>query len=121
MYDLDIPEEPDTRIGWISAMADTGTIQYYFQAADSSGRVEKHPLAGYHEFMALPTNVCLQWAVGDLDNSGSIEIIDVLLLADQVISGIPAGICPGSVADINQDEAIDAMDIVLLANQILYP
>ena len=121
MYDLDIPEEPDTRIGWISAMADTGTIQYYFQAADSSGRVEKHPLAGYHEFMALPTNVCLQWAVGDLDNSGSIEIIDVLLLTDQVISGIPAGICPGSVADINQDEAVDAMDIVLLANQILYP
>ena len=121
MYDLDIPEEPDTRIGWISAMADTGTIQYYFQAADSSGRVEKHPLAGYHEFMALPTNVCLQWAVGDLDNSGSIEIIDVLLLADQVISGIPAGICPGSVADINEDEAVDAMDIVLLANQILYP
>ena len=71
--------------------------------------------------MALPTNICLQWAVGDLDNSASIEIIDVLLLADQVISGIPAGICPGSVADINQDEAIDAMDIVLLANQILYP
>ena len=121
MYALDIPEEPDTRIGWIPAMADTGTIQYYFKAADSSGRVENHPLAGYHEFLALPTNACLQWFLGDLDNSGGIEIIDVLLVADLVISNTPVGICSGSVADVNQDEMVNAMDIVILANQILYP
>ena len=121
IYGVDIPEEPDTRIGWIPALADSGTIQYFIQAADSSGRIEQSPLAGYHEFWALPTNACQEWELGDMDNSGTLDVIDVLLLADQVLTGQSLGMCCDTVADINDDGSINVMDVVMLVNQVLNP
>ena len=121
MYGVDIPEEPDTRVGWIPALADSGTIQYFIQAADSSGRIEQSPLAGYHEFWALPTNACQEWELGDMDNSGTLDVIDVLLLADQVLTGQSLGMCCDTVADINDDGSINVMDVVMLVNQVLNP
>jgi len=121
MYGVDIPEEPDTRVGWIPALVDTGMIRYFIRAADSSGRVDQNPLAGYHEFLALPTDACQDWELGDLDNSGNVDIIDILILSDQLISGFPTGTCPGSVADVNQDGTINVMDVIYLVSQILNP
>jgi hypothetical protein len=78
-------------------------------------------LAGYHEFLALPTDACQDWELGDLDNSGNVDIIDILILSDQLISGFPTGTCPGSVADVNQDGTINVMDVIYLVSQILNP
>ena len=69
----------------------------------------------------MPSDACQLWSLGDLDNSNSIEIFDVLLLADIVVTNSSNGICPDSVSDFNQDNTIDAVDILLLANHILFP
>ena len=100
------------------ALSDTGIIQYFIQAADSSGRIETSPMAGWHSFIAAPTEACLAWSIGDLDNSGDLNILDILLLSD-MISSSASGICPESISDINNDGSVSVMDIVFLVNIIL--
>jgi agmatine deiminase len=114
-------EIPNQWGGWIPALADSGNIHYYVQSADSSGRFEQSPPAGWHTFFAYPTDACISWDVGDLDNSGVLNIIDVLLLADQLIEGSISGSCSGFVSDVNGDNEITIIDILLLINMISNP
>ena len=107
--------------GWIPPQTSDSEIQYFLKAADSSGRIEHHPISGYHQFLALPTDVCQQWILGDLDNSQSITVLDILLLADQVMAEISVGLCPPTIADINEDGFVNVVDIIYLTNLILYP
>jgi len=120
LYGSDIPEEPNTWSGWIPTQEE-GTIQYYIQSADSSGRIENSPLAGWHEFWALPPNTCLEWDLGDMNNSGNIDVFDILLLADYVNSGYFPGSCPQTVSDINSDGNLNVIDVIFLVNMIIYP
>ena len=120
LYGSDVPEEPNTWSGWIPAQEE-GTIQYYVQSADSSGRIENSPLAGWHEFWALPPNTCLEWDLGDMNNSGNIDVFDILLLADYVNSGYFPGSCPQTVSDINSDGNLNVIDVIFLVNMIIYP
>lgn len=117
----DVPEEPDTWSGWIPSQGADGVIQYFIQTADSSGRIENSPLAGWHEFLALPPNTCLEWDLGDMNNSGDLEIIDILLLADYVSTGYFPGACPQTVADVNQDNNLNIIDVIYLVNLVLRP
>jgi len=120
LYGSDVPEEPNTWSGWIPTQGE-GMIQYYVQSADSSGRIENSPLAGWHEFWALPPNTCLEWDLGDINNSGNIDIFDILLLADYVNSGYFPGNCPQTVSDINSDGNLNVIDVIVLVNMIIYP
>jgi len=113
-------EEPDIWTGSIPALVDSGIIQYYIQVADSSGRFETSPMAGWHIFFAHPTEACDEWLVGDLDNSGELNVFDILLLSE-VANNNGNGICPASVADINNDNMITVVDIVFLVNMVLNP
>ena len=76
--------------------------------------------AGWHTFFAHPTDACDEWLVGDLDNSGDLNVFDILLLSE-VANNNGSGICPASVADINNDDMITVVDIVFLVNIILNP
>ncbi len=107
--------------GWIPSLADSSYISYYIMSADSSGRVEHNPPAGWHKFFAYPTNACLEWLIGDLDNSGEINIIDILLLADKIIDGSISASCSGFVSDINNDNQITLVDMLLLVSMISNP
>jgi agmatine deiminase len=120
LYGSVIPEESNTWSGWIP-MQEEGMIQYYIQSADSSGRIENSPLAGWHEFWALPPNTCLEWDLGDMNNSGNIDVFDILLLADYVNSGYFPGSCPQTVSDINSDGNLNVIDVIFLVNMIIYP
>ncbi len=119
LWSSDIPEEPNNWFGWIPALVDSSLIQYYIQGADSSGRIEKDPIAGWHTFFAHPTDACLEWTLGDLDNSGELNVLDILLLSDLMVNGFDNGICPDSVSDINNDENITVIDVVFLVNMII--
>ena len=114
-----INQELNIWSGHIPSLTNETTIQYFIQSADFSGRVENNPLAGWHEFFALPTNVCLAWALGDIDNSTELDIFDILILADYISSGNSIGICPLSVSDINNDENISIVDLILLINIVI--
>ena len=106
--------------GWIPPQTIDLEIQYYFKVADSSGRVEHHPLSGYHQFLALSTDICNEWILGDLDNSQSVTVFDILLLADQIMEDIQVGLCSPIIADINGDGFVNVVDIIYLTNLILY-
>ncbi len=105
--------------GFIPASTDSIEILYYLQAADSSGRVEKNPIGGWHVFSALPTDICNNWLLGDLNSTGKIEIADIIRLSDGVFYQENIGICPNSVSDINNDGEISLLDIILLVNRLL--
>ena len=105
--------------GFIPASTDSSEISYYLQAADSSGRVEKNPIGGWHVFSALPTDICNNWLLGDLNSTGKIEITDIIRLSDSVFYQENIGICPNSVSDINNDGEISLLDIILLVNRLL--
>ena len=121
LYGSDIPEEPDTWSGWIPFQGEEGTFQYFIQTADSSGRIEKSPLAGWYEFWAMPPNTCLEWDLGDMNNSGNLDVMDILLLADYVDSGDFPGACPQTVSDINGDGNLNGMDVNFLVILIINP
>ena len=114
------PEEQNVWTGSIPAIVDSGLIQYFVQGADSSGRIEKSPLAGWHTFFAHPTEACDAWLIGDLDNSGELNIIDILLLSE-IVNDNEFGICPQSISDINNDDQTTVVDIVFLVNIVLNP
>ena len=115
-----VPEEQNVWTGSIPAIVDSGSIQYFLQGADSSGRIEKSPLAGWHTFFAHPTEACDEWLIGDLDNSGELNIIDILLLSE-IVNDNGFGICPQSISDINNDDQTTVVDIVFLVNIVLNP
>ena len=121
LYHMGEIENSNEWVGWIPALADSNYIDYFIMSADSSGRVEYNPPAGWHRFFANPTNACLEWVIGDLDNSGDLNIIDVLLLADQIVDGSISGNCSGFVSDINDDNQITLVDILLLVSMISNP
>ena len=104
--------------GYIPSIVDTSMMLYYVQAADSSGRIEKNPLGGWHIFTALPTAICNNWLLGDLNSSGYIDVYDILKVSDEVSSSEPLGICTESVSDINDDGQITVVDIILIVSML---
>ena len=105
--------------GFIPANTDTSDILYYLQAADSSGRVEKNPIGGWHVFSGLPTDLCDDWLLGDLDGTGKIDISDIIKLSEKIFYEESLGICADSVSDVNNDGDVSLLDIILLVNRLL--
>ena len=120
MHQIIFEDDSSRWLGFIPAIIDSGFIQYYIQAADSSGRLEKNPIGGWYEFFASPTTACDSWELGDIDNSGGLNVIDVLTLSD-IENGMLNGICQESISDINNDGEISVVDIIFLVNIILNP
>jgi len=109
----------ESYVGYIPPQAIETNINYYIQVSDSSGRIESSPLAGYHSFYALATEACSNWLLGDLNNSGQIDILDVLILSEIIIYNEDLGICCNLVADINNDGFLSIVDIIGLISLII--
>ena len=118
LYRSDIPEEINTYRGFIPVQAFGTIINYFLRSADSSGRVESNPIAGYHYFYAVPTDACNNWEIGDMDNSGQLDIYDILILADLIVYNNNLGVCCEAVADINTDGELSIIDIVTLVSLV---
>ena len=108
-------------LGWIPPQTDIEIIEYFIKAADSSGRSERHPIAGWHSFEAMPTEACIDWILGDLDNSFDLNILDVLLMSDHIANNEVDGVCLEFVSDINNDNSITILDLIYLTNMIMNP
>ena len=59
--------------------------------------------------LASPTDACSSWTIGDIDNSGELNVIDLLLLTAQ--ADLDIGICSQSISDINIDGVTSLLDI----------
>ena len=118
LYRSDILEEINTYRGSIPVQAFGTMINYFLRAADSSGRVESNPIAGHHSCYGVPTDACNSWELGDMNNSGQLEIYDILILADLIVNNNNFGVCCESVADINEDGVLSIIDIVTLVSLV---
>jgi hypothetical protein len=108
-------------LGWIPPQTNIEIIEYFIKAADSSGRSERNPIAGWHSFEAMPTEACIEWILGDLDNSFDLNILDVLLMSDHISNNEADGVCSEFVSDINNDNSITILDLIYLTNMIMNP
>ncbi|MBT3300394.1 MAG: hypothetical protein HN657_06340 [Candidatus Marinimicrobia bacterium] len=121
MFGNDVPEDLDYRFTYIPPLSSTTTIQYYIEAQDQTGKIEKCPIGGYYEFLALPTDACNEWILGDLDHDLNLDITDVLLLVDYILFDDSPGLCAESVADVSEDGNHGFIDIYMLINEIMNP
>ncbi len=121
MFGIDVPEMSHYRFGTIPPQATETHIEYFIQAADHSGNIDKLPVGGYYDFLALPTDVCNDWLLGDLNHSETFDVMDILLLADLIMFEESQGVCSESVADVNNDGILNVVDILMLVNWVMNP
>ncbi len=83
-------------------------IEYFITATNIEGKTVSHPNSGWHTFNTL------EFTLGDINQDNSINIQDIVLAVNMVLSGQY-----NYLADLNLDETIDVLDIVQLLNIIL--
>jgi len=94
--------------GAFPALNSNSSIDYFLTATNSSGNAVSHPNAGWHTFNTL------EFMLGDINGDNSINIQDIVLAVNLVLSGEY-----NYSADINSDNKVDILDIVQLVNIIL--
>ena len=82
-------------------------IQYFIVSTNSMGNTASHPIAGWHTFI-------LDSLYGDISGDNQINIQDVILLINYILSGIY-----NDIADFNLDGQLNVLDVIELVNLIL--
>ncbi|MDP7027028.1 MAG: agmatine deiminase family protein [Candidatus Marinimicrobia bacterium] len=101
-------ESDNMYTGAFPALNSNSSIDYFLTATNSSGNAVSHPNAGWHTFNTL------EFMLGDINGDNSINIQDIVLAVNLVLSGEY-----NFSADINSDNTVDILDIVQLVNIIL--
>ena len=70
-------------------------------------------------FVLNITDACSQWAAGDANNDGNLNVQDVILILNIILGTNQGGECDLIVSDMNSDGNINVQDIILLVNIIL--
>ncbi len=68
--------------------------------------------------LTIESSFCAGWDLGDLDQSGSYDVLDVLRIINIVLHGSDEE-CLLWAGDVNQDSSIDVLDVVLVVNWIM--
>jgi len=104
-YEAQLPSQPiDTE------------VKYFIQASDYSGRTEKLPMAGYFSFSALAGS---SLELGDVNMDESLNILDVVLLVNFVLSVDDPTAYQEQLGDLNSDDTLNILDVILLVNSII--
>jgi agmatine/peptidylarginine deiminase len=62
---------------------------------------------------------CDDWALGDVNSDGQLDLFDVLLVVEIVLDDNFAGTCARQAADLNTDGEVSVLDMVQLVNIVL--
>ena len=68
-----------------------------------------------HRAIKYPDSYFNSFIIGDINQDGDIDILDVVLLVNMILGEISTDVS----ADLNSDSTVDVLDIVLLVNIIL--
>ena len=87
-----------------------------------------HPIESYaydcdpwpsdHRAVITEFALCIDSINGDINYDGGTDILDIVLLVEQVVSGA-GSYCLFTLSDMNNDKELNILDIVQLINQIL--
>ena len=61
---------------------------------------------------------CSSWSMGDVNNDGIVNILDIVLVVNHIVDGVEFGECEFFAADFNADNIINVLDIVQIINYI---
>ena len=83
-------------------------IEYFITATNFEGNTASHPNAGWHTFNTL------EFILGDINGDNSINIQDIVLVVNLVLSSEY-----NNLADLNLDSIVNVLDVIQLVNIIL--
>ena len=109
--DVDPPGSIQWSFNWQAPGSDVGNINFYISSLATN---HNHSTSGDHTYTQVITMSYNDVVLGDLDGNGTINILDVIILVNFVLSDGYS-----SEADINADSACNILDVVLLVNLIL--
>ena len=93
-----------------------GVVQYFLTAADSSGRIERLPLAGAFEFQVLGGYPA---QLGDVNQDEGLNILDIILIVNHIINVNHLSGYAFYLADMDGNDQLNILDIIFLNNQII--
>ena len=107
---------PDEYVGYIKGYHNASEVAYYVFGADESGHRYQQPVFGEldpHHF-----TVSMPFILGDVNDDGVVDIVDVTALINYVLSGNPTGVNL-SAADCDRNSSVDINDVTTLINYVL--
>ena len=109
--DVDPPGSIQWSFNWQAPDSDVGNINFYLSSLATN---HNHSTSGDHTYTQVITMSYNDVVLGDLDGNGTINILDVIILVNFVLSDGYS-----SEADINADGYCNVLDVVILVNMIL--
>ncbi len=101
-------ESDNMYTGTFPALNSNSSIDYFLTSTNLEDNTVSHPNVGWHTFNTL------EFMLGDINGDNSINIQDIVLAINLVLSGEY-----NYLADVNSDSTVDILDIVQLVNIIL--
>jgi len=77
--------------------------------------LEVYPVNAPDKIQTFAFNLYGSISLGDMNGDGTLNILDIVILANLILSGDD----PNPAGDLNQDGSLNILDIVILANLIL--
>jgi len=98
---------------WLAPDTDIGDIDFYLASLATN---HDHSTSGDHTYTQVITLSYNEGIIGDLNNDGNIDIIDIVSLVNIILDN---NATYNVLADLNQDGINNIVDVVLLVNLIL--
>ena len=96
---------------WLAPDSDAGDINFYLSSLATN---HNHSTSGDHTYTQVITLSYDEVIVGDLDDNGTVNILDVIIMINMILNSDPQ-----DSGDINNDGTVDILDVVQLINIIL--
>ena len=109
--DTDILGEKQWIFNWLAPDTDIGDIDFYLASLATN---HNHSTSGDHTYTQVITLSYNEGIIGDLDDNGIVDILDVILIINMILNENPQ-----NSGDINDDGNVDVIDIILLVDLIL--
>ena len=107
---------PDEYVGYIKGYHQASEVDYYVFGADESGHRYQQPVFGELDPHHFTVNI--SFIRGDVNGDGKVNITDVTMLIDYVLTGNSDGISLDG-ADCSQDGNVNITDVTVLIDFVL--
>ena len=114
--DVDPPGSIQWSFNWQAPDSDVGNINFYLSSLATN---HNHSTSGDHTYTQVITMSYNDVVLGDLDENGTINILDVVMLVNIVLGVLDPTSQQEISADLNADGTINILDVVQLVNIIL--
>jgi len=91
-------------------------VQYYIEAGNLAGRLDRLPISGYFDFYAFGGP---GFVLGDINMDHLINIYDIFEIIYHVLNTNPITGHGLILADLNEDDIVNVFDIIRIVNIIL--